>query len=171
MKIINSLIPIVTHAAVVSVAAILAFTAITTGDVFAQGKTLVGSWTLDPAKSHFDPGPTPYKSMTLNFSATDRGLKSEVAGVDVEGRPIKGSYMIVTDGKEYPVIGISAYDSSSYTPVGNNTTVYVRQKLGTTVVVGSRVLSKDGKTLTYREKSVDDLGRDRANALLVFNRS
>src|SRR6185503_10528715 len=68
MKIINSLIPIVTHAAVVSVAAILAFTAITTGDVFAQGKTLVGSWTLDPAKSHFDPGPTPYKSMTLNFS-------------------------------------------------------------------------------------------------------
>jgi hypothetical protein len=143
----------------------------TTGDVFAQGKALVGSWTLDSAKSRFDPGPAPYKSMTLNFSATDRGLKSEVAGVDAKGRPINGSYMIVTDGKVYPVTGISAYDSSSYTPVGNNTTVYVRQKLGTTVVVGSRVLSKDGKTLTYREKSVDDFGRDKANALLVFTRS
>ncbi len=91
--------------------------------------------------------------------------------MDAEGRPIKGSYAIVTDGKEYPVTGLSAYDSTSYTPVGNNATVYVRQKSGTTVVVGTRVLSKDGKTLTYREKSVDDLGRDKGNALLVFRKS
>ncbi len=65
MKIINSLITIVTHTAVVSVAAILAFTVATTGDVFAQGKALIGSWTLDTAKSRLDPGPVPYKSMTL----------------------------------------------------------------------------------------------------------
>jgi hypothetical protein len=171
MKIINTFITIITHAAAVSVVAILAFTLATTGDVFAQSKALVGSWTLDPAKSRFDPGPIPYKSMTLKFSETDRGLKSEFAGVDADGQPIKGSYMVVPDGKTYPVTGISAYDSSSYTPVGDNTTVYVRQKFGTTVVVGSRVLSKDGKTLIYSEKSVDDLGRDKGKGLLVFRKS
>jgi hypothetical protein len=171
MKIVNSLITFITHAAAFSVVAILAFTVATTGDVFAQGKALIGSWTLDTAKSRFDPGPVPYKSMTLKFSAADQGLKGDIIGVDTDGQPIKGSYTIVTDGKEYPVTGISAYDSTSYTPVGDNTTVYVRQKLGTTVVVGTRVLSKDGKTLIYREKSVDRLGRDKANAFLVFNRS
>jgi hypothetical protein len=171
MKIVNSLITLITHASAVAVVAILAFTVATTDDVFAQSKALVGSWTLDPAKSRFDPGPIPYKSMTLNFSATDRGLKNEFAGVDAEGRPIKGAYMIVTDGKDYPVTGISTYDTSSYTPVGDNTTVYVRQKFGATVVVGSRVLSKDGKTLTYSEKTVDDLGRDKGKALLVFRKS
>jgi hypothetical protein len=171
MKIINALITIITHAAAFSVIAILAFTIATTGDVFAQSKALVGSWTLDPAKSRFDPGPIPYKSMTLTFSAVDRGLKRDVAGVDADGRPIKGSYMVIPDGKTYPVTGISAYDSSSYTPVGDNTMVYVRQKFGTTVAVGSRVLSKDGKTLIYREKRVDDLGRDKGKALLVFRKS
>ena len=170
MKIIDTVTTIITHAAAVSVAAILAFT-VATGDVLAQGQALIGSWTLDTAKSRFDPGPIPYKSMTLQFSPADRGLKGEIAGVDADGRPIKGSYTIITDGKEYPVTGISTYDSSSYTPVGDNSTVYVRQKFGTTVVVGTRVLSKDGKTLIYREKSVDDLGRAKGQALLVFTKS
>ena len=171
MKLINSLITFITHATAISVVAILSFTLATTDDVFAQGKAMVGSWTLDPAKSRFDPGPAPYKSMTLTYSTTDQGLKGDVAGVDADGRPIKGSYTIVTDGKEYPVTGIAAYDSSSYTPVGDRTTVYVRQKFGTTVVVGSRVLSRDGRTLTFSEKSVDNEGRDKSTALLVFERS
>ena len=171
MKLINSLITFITHAAAVAVVAILVFTVATTGGVLAQGKALVGSWKLDSARSQFDPGPAPYKSMTLTYSTTDEGLKGDVTGVDAEGRPIKGSYTIVTDGKEHPVTGLSEYDSSSYTPVGDNTTVYVRQKLGTTVVVGSRVLSRDGRTLTFREKSVDSEGRDKSTALLVFERS
>jgi hypothetical protein len=171
MKPIISFITIITHAAALAVVAILVFTIATTSDVFAQGKVLVGSWTLDPARSKFEPGPSPYKSMTLTFSAIDRGLKGDFAGVDADGRPVKGSYMIVTDGKDYPVTGISEYDSSSYTPVGDRTTVYVRQKLGTTVVVGSRVLSRDGRTLTFREKSVDREGKDRGDALMVFERS
>jgi hypothetical protein len=171
MKIIDSVTTIITHAGAISVTAILAVTVATTGDVFAQGQALIGSWTLDTAKSHFDPGPVPYKSMTLQFSAADQGLKGEIAGVDADGRPIKGSYTIITDGKEHPVTGISTYDSTSYTPVGDNSTVYVRQKSGTTVVVGTRVLSKDGNTLTYREKSVDNRGRDKGQALLVFRKS
>jgi len=171
MKTIISVITFATHAAVAAVVAILLFTVASTNDVFAQGKVLVGSWKLDAARSKFDPGPAPYKSMTLTFSATDRGLKNDFAGVDADGRPVKGSYMIVTDGKDYPVTGISEYDSSSYTPISNTTTVYVRQKFGTTVVVGSRVLSRDGRTLTFREKSVDREGRDRGDTLMVFERS
>ena len=166
MKTISSVVAYATAISITTAALMVS----TTNGAFAQSKALLGSWKFDAARSRFEPGPSPYKSMTLNFSATDRGLKNDVAGVDAEGQPIEGSYMIVTDGKQYPVTGMSAFDSSSYTPVSDTTTVYLREKLGTTVVVGSRVLSKDGRTLTFRQKHVDRDGRDRSNALLVFER-
>ena len=154
----------------ISVVSVFVFLTTTTDELFAQESSLIGAWKFVPEKSRFEPGPAPYKSMTLNFSETDRGLENDVDGMDAEGRQINGSFMIVTDGKTYPVTGMSAFDSSSYTPVSDSTTVYVRNKLGTTVIVGSRVLSHDGKTLTYSEKTVDRDGRERGRALLVFER-
>lgn len=137
---------------------------------FAQSDALLGTWKFISEKSTFTPGPLPYQNITLNFSTTERGLRNDVEGIDADGRPISAAYMIVTDGKYYPVTGVSEFDSSSYTRVGDSNTVYVRQKLGTTVVVGSRVVSRDGKTLTFREKTVDSLGRETGRALLVFKK-
>ena len=153
----------------ISVLTLLAFTG-AASQAFAGDDALVGRWKLNPERSNFEPGPAPYQSMTLNFSAAEQGLRNDVSGTDADGRPIQGAYMIVTDGKEHPVTGLSTFDSSSYTPVSDTTTVYVRQKRGATVAVGSRVLSKDGKTLIFREKNVDDLGREKGRALLVFER-
>lgn len=136
----------------------------------AQSDTLLGTWKLIPERSTFPSGPLPYRSMTLKFSTTERGLKNDVHGVDADGRSIDAAYTIVADGKYYPVTGVSAFDSSSYTPVSDRNTVYIRRKLGTTVIVGSRVVSRDGKTLTFREKTVDGMGRETGRALLVFEK-
>ena len=108
--------------------------------------------------------------MTLNFTATEAGLKNEAKGVGVDGKPIRATFMIVTDGKFYPVNGLSAFDSSSYVPVSDRTTVYIRQKHGTSVIAGSRMLSSDGETLFFREKAVDSQGKETGRSILVFEK-
>ena len=135
-----------------------------------QHDALLGTWKFLPEKSTFVPGPDPYRSMTLNFTVTEAGLKNEAKGVGVDGRPVHATFMIVTDGKFYPVTGLSAFDSSSYVPVSDRTTVYVRRKHGSSVIAGSRMLSSDGETLFFREKAVDSQGRETGRAVLVFEK-
>jgi tetratricopeptide (TPR) repeat protein len=136
----------------------------------AESDSLLGAWKFIPERSTFTQGPVPYQSMTLNFSLTQRGFRNVAKGVDADGTPIEATYMIVEDGKYYPVRGVAAFDSSSYTRVGDRNTVYVRQKRGTTVVVGSRTVSHDGKTLTFREKTVDSNGNQVSASVLFFIR-
>jgi hypothetical protein len=162
--------PMFARRTVITVLTAFAFAAALPQAGFAQSGGLLGTWKLIPERSTFQPGPAPYRSMTLHFSATERGLKNDAMGIDADGRPIEGTYMIVADGKFYPVTGMSEFDSSSYTPVSDTTTVYVRRKLGTTVVAGSRVLSRNGETLFFREKTVDEQGIETARATLVFEK-
>ena len=161
----------VVRAAGMPLLALLAYIATSAKTDFKPGHALLGSWTFMPDQSTFEPGPAPYQSMMLNFSVSEKGLKNDVNAVDAQGHPIHASYLIVADGSDHPVTGMRAFDSSSYTPVSDTTMVYVRQNRGATVVVGSRVLSRDGKILIFKEKSVDDLGRERGRAFLVFEKS
>ena len=135
-----------------------------------QAGALLGTWELNSEKSTVAPGPPPYQTMTLSFSATERGLRMDAKGVNANGSSIEAVYLIVEDGKYHPVTGIRNFDSSSYTRVSDRNTVYVRKKHGATVVVGSRTVSRDGKTLTFRQKTVDEFGRETGRALLVFEK-
>lgn len=154
----------------IGLATALATVCTTSGVACAQTDALLGTWRFVAEKSTFTPGPTPYRSMTLHFTTTNGGLRNEAEGVGADGEPIDAMFEIVADGRPHAVTGFSAFDSSSYTPVGDRTTVYVRQKRGASVVVGSRMLSRDGETLFYREKSVDSQGRERGRATLVFEK-
>ena len=137
---------------------------------WAQGDTLLGTWKLIPEKSTFSSASSPVQSMTLKFSATDAGLMKHAKGMDAGGNPIETDSVVIADGRYHPVTGTSRFDSSSYTQLSDRNTVYLRQRGGTIVVVGSRVVSGDGKMLTFREKTVDKLGRETGKALLVFEK-
>jgi len=135
-----------------------------------QRDALLGSWRLVPEKSTFALGSSPFHRLTLKFSATGGGVKEDAQGTDSDGRSINAEYTIIADGKYYPVTGDADFDSSSYTRVNDRTTVYVRRKFGMSVVAGSRMLSRDGKTLSFREETVDSDGRETGSALLVFEK-
>ena len=152
------------------VAALAAFGSGFPASGFAQDNPILGSWKLVPEKSSATPGPLPYRSLTLDFSASGEALTNRAKGIDARGRPVDGTYTIIPDGKDHPVTGVPAFDSSSYTKVSDRNTVYVRQKRGTTVIAGSRLVSRDGKTLSFRQKRVNDLGQETGRALLVFER-
>jgi hypothetical protein len=58
----------------------------------AQSDVLLGSWKVVPERSRFEPGPVQYKSMTMHFSKTADGLKNDITGIDVGGRPITQTF-------------------------------------------------------------------------------
>ncbi|HXI99781.1 MAG TPA: tetratricopeptide repeat protein [Micropepsaceae bacterium] len=147
------------RAAVVMLAA---FAAVLPQMVSAQSSPLVGTWNFIPEKST---GPARYKSMTLTFS--DPAVMN-VDGVDAQGKPVKGTFAAVTDGKPHPITGIPDFDSGSWTRYSDTSASYSYTKGRSIVVLGTRSVSADGKTMTMREQMIDRNGKQSAPAVLVF---
>ena len=135
--------------------------------VIAQGGGLVGKWIFVPERSKFS-GPAAVKEMTITFSEAGKGFSKTVDGVDAAGKAVKGTYEVVADSKAHPVTGIPEYDSASWNNVSPTASVYTYDRRKTTVVVGTRTASKDGKTLTYSERRVDPKGKVLSTSVLFF---
>jgi tetratricopeptide (TPR) repeat protein len=136
--------------------------------VIAQSDPIVGVWHLVPERSSATPGPLPYKSMTLNFSAAGKDLKHDVEGAYADGRPLMATTTIVSDGKYHPFAGFSEFDTSSFNRINPNTVVYIRARRGTTVITGSSAVSGDGKTLIFSEQTIDAKGQRTGTRRLFF---
>jgi hypothetical protein len=129
------------------VGAILAFGA---GTAFAADSA-IGTWNLNVAKSTFSPGPAP-KSQTRTYSASAEGVVLTIATTGADGKQSTTSLTFKYDGKYYPVSGNSDFDKVAVTRV-NASTVHSKQtKAGAVVGTGARTVSKDGKTLTFKQK-------------------
>jgi hypothetical protein len=125
--------------------------------VLAQKDAAAGTWTLNVAKSTYEPGPAP-KSSTLVIEAMPNGVKVSATGVGADGKPSGTEYTASYDGKDYPVklTGSQAYDSLNVKRVDALKVEGTRKKAGKVVQTYSRVVSKDGKTLTVTSTSAGD---------------
>lgn len=126
--------------------------------VIAQSDPLIGTWKFNPAKSKYSPGPTPL-SNTMHYEAVGQGFRDTVSGVDAQGRPTTSVFTMIYDGKFYPTAGVTGYDSSAFTRIDDYTVIYVRMLAGKVVGTGTRVLSRDGKTLTFTGVGVNANGK------------
>lgn len=133
---------------------------------FAQ--TNLGAWKLNVAKSTYSPGPAP-KSQTLNFEGAGQNLKDTVEGIDAEGKPIKGVYTHIYDGKFYPTTGAPGIDSTAYTRVDANIVKFTRMNAGKVVQTGFQAVSSDGKTLTIITTGTNANGQEIC-AISVFEK-
>ena len=151
---------------VASVAAIivLAFA----GVALAQTDTAVGSWKLNTSKSRYDPGPMP-KSNMVTITAVANGVHVVAKGEDAAGKPTGIDYTATYDGKDSPVKGAPAYDSTSMKRVDANTTEQIRKKEGKTVQTVTRKISADGKTMTVTTRGKDENGRT-LNTVAVYDK-
>ena len=131
---------------------------------FWQGvDSFVGTWKLNLAKSKFDTGPAP-RSNALTFEAVGQGLKVTAAGVDAQGNStnvVIGPYLY--DGRSYPAPSASAFDASTYKMINDSTVEITRTKEGKVILTETRVLSTDGKTLTFTTEG-------QANNIEVYER-
>jgi hypothetical protein len=128
----------------------------------------IGSWTLNVAKSKYDPGPAP-KSQTLKIEAAGKGEKVSSEMVNADGSKTSTSYTAEFDGKPSPLTGSALADTVALKRVDAHTSDRTDSKGGKTVQTYHRVVSKDGKTMTVTIKGTNAQGKPVSN-VVVFEK-
>lgn len=126
---------------------------------------VLGTWELNPAKSRYSPGPPP-KSEMRTYEASGQGVKLTVKGLDADGKPTLVQYTANYDGKDYPVTGSQNFDTIVLKRIDAFTLEATLKKAGKVVQTTTRVISKDGKTMTFTVKGTNANGQPFNNVLL-----
>jgi hypothetical protein len=132
----------------------------------AQSDPLIGVWKLNVAKSKYSPGPAP-QSSTMHYEAEGAGFKDTVTGIDAQGRPTTSVFTMIYDGEFRPTRGVTGYDASAFTRIDDYTILYVRTLYGKVVASGTRVMSRDGKTLTFTGIGLNANGKRYDNVVVM----
>ena len=117
----------------------------------------VGTWKLNIGKSTFSPDPAPTSQLRI-YAASAQGLMLTIKTVTTDGKQTTVTSTFRDDGKSYPISGSPDFDMIAVTRVDPLTTHSVQMKGGATVSTGVRVVSKDGKTLTFSSKGTNAAG-------------
>ena len=136
--------------------------------LLAQAGSEVGTWKLNPAKSHYSPGAPP-KSQTVTITVSGTGVKVTSRGTDAANNPTMTDYTLAYDGKDVPVKGSPSYDMTSARRIDANTTELTRKKAGKVVQTAKRVISADGKTMTVTTTGTNEQN-DKINNVGVFGK-
>ena len=129
----------------------------------------IGTWTLNVARSKFDPGPAP-RSQTHKIEAwDDDGVKFISDGEDAEGKPVHWELQAKYDGKFYEFKGNPNADMAAYKRIDANT-VHMTTRLGgkqnTSAMI---VVSKDGTTRTVTQVGTNAKGQ-KINNVIIYDR-
>jgi hypothetical protein len=127
-----------------------------------------GTWELNLTESKFSPGPPP-QSLTRTFEVTGDDVKYTLKGINDRGKPTLVQFTAKYDGKDYPVTGSPDYDAISLRRVDAVTTEATLKRAGNAVQTTTRVVSKDGKTLTLTVKGINGEGQA-VNDVMVFDK-
>jgi opacity protein-like surface antigen len=118
---------------------------------------VIGTWTLNLAKSKFSPGPAP-KSQTRTYAETTDGTALSFSGVAADGSAVFGQSTYKYDGKDYPISGGAGYDALSLKRINGSTVKSAMKKSGKIVGWTTRTISAHGKVMTLATKATDDKG-------------
>jgi hypothetical protein len=127
-----------------------------------------GTWELNLATSKFSPGPPP-KSLTRTYEVTGARVKYTAKGIDADGKPTLVQFTAKYDGKDYPVTGSPDFDAISLKRIDASKSEATLKKAGKVVQTITRVVSKDGETLTLTVKGTNAKGQT-VNDVLVFDK-
>ncbi len=119
----------------------------------------VGKWDRNTEKSKYSPGPGP-QSQTVTIAANGNVV---IEGVDPAGKPFKWSYK-----KSEAAVSIEGADGDVSTKTSGNTVDHVWKMAGGNTK-GHGVVSKDGKTMTYKQDGKDGQGSTVHN-LIIFDK-
>jgi len=129
---------------------------------------LEGTWLLDVGKSQFMPMPGP-KGQMRTYVLTDGVEKMTSRGISGEGKSTFVHYQARYDGKDYDIIGSSGGNKISLKRLDRFTTQSTQKRAGKAVIVATRRVSSDEKTLTVTTQGALPDGRT-LNATMVFQR-
>jgi hypothetical protein len=114
---------------------------------------LLGTWRLLVEKSRYNPGPPPQRQ-TRTYEAAPQGVKTTIRTVDADGKSTVVEYTANYDSLEYHVTGSATMSGIALTKVDPYTAEATLTHAGRVVGHGTRVVSKDGKTMTITLRDV-----------------
>jgi hypothetical protein len=122
----------------------------------AADPTSTGTWDLNTAQSRStDPLPRS-GSRTYVATATTETMTGSI--VTADGKTLPLSFTATLDGKDCPYQG-PGVDTLALTKVDALTIAYVTKLAGKQVATGTRVLSQDGKIMTFTQKGINAAGK------------
>jgi hypothetical protein len=138
----------------------VAFAALPRASAAQTPSSWFGTWSLNVARSTYDPGPPPYKRATYTIEPWGSdGMKVVYEMVHPRGGVTHLEWMGKIDGKDYQLQGIDAHVTYAYREVSPGVYETI-VKMGGRVAARSEVrLSADGKTMTTTTKGVDSSGK------------
>jgi hypothetical protein len=128
----------------------------------------VGTWTLNVAKSKLDPNQPALTSSVRTYTATADGLSVSIHSVDADGAHDTSS-TFTYDGKSHPVSGTTSYDSIAVKRVSARESKTELIKSGKVIGHLTRVVSKDGKTMTVTVHETNSKGA-KIHEVTVYDR-
>lgn len=134
----------------------------------AHREPLEGTWLLDVGKSRFMPLPGP-KGQMRTYALTDGLEKMTSRGISGDGKSTFVRYEARYDGKDYDIIGSSGGNRISLKRLDRLTTQSTQKRGGKPVIVATRRVSNDEKTLTVETHGTLPDGRT-LDATMVFQR-
>ena len=108
----------------------------------------LGTWTLNVAKSKYDPGPAPKSQTTILQAVTEGSVKEMGDRVNADGSRTLWEWTAKFDGKDYPVKGDADRDTVSLKKIDDNTIEVTNKKDGKVTNTMKIVVAKDGKSRT-----------------------
>ena len=135
----------------------------------AQTNSTLGTWTLNVAKSKYNPGPPPMSETRVYEVFGAGGVKATFNRVDAKGDKATITYSANYDGTDYKYVGSPDADTITLKLLDANTTEATLKMMGKVMQTTKAVVSADGKTRTLTTSGVNARGQ-KVNNVLVFDR-
>jgi hypothetical protein len=129
----------------------------------------LGTWTLNVAKSKYDPGPAPKSQTTILETVADGATKERGDRVNADGSRTQWEWTAKFDGKDYPVKGDPDRDTVSLKKIDDNTIEVMNKKDGKVTNSMKIVVAKDGKSRT-NEASFKNAKGVKVHNIMFFDR-
>jgi len=125
--------------------------------LFAADNPFVGTWKQNPAKSKME-GSGLEPNSTIHIEPDGNGLKVSVE-TTLKGQPNNFAYQAALDGKVVKVTGSALLDEIAILRFNDRTISATGKKDGKVVFNDLRVVSNDGKTLTFSRTGTNPDGK------------
>lgn len=128
----------------------------------------IGTWKVNLEKSTYSPGPKPTVAATVKIESSAGGIKTTIDGTNPEGKPTHTETVGAFDGKDYPVKGAPAPNTTSAFKRIDDRTYEVIGKVDGKPTVTTRVaVSADGKTSTATQTGKNAQGQSVNNVIVL----
>lgn len=122
---------------------------------------VLGTWTLNAAKSHYPQGSTP-QALTRTYTEGNDGITMTIKGTAADGSSISQQATYKYDGKDYPLSGNAHWDALAVKKVNGSTVRSTLKKQGKIVGHSLRRISGHGAVLTLETRYTDSSGKPHA---------